>query len=165
MVDGGLTFEEVYVNPQELRRQLQQGKAGQPALPAPPAADGTVHRQRPGAGLPVAADCRRSPQPAQQPELSRAVHDLHQGLAAGGGHFRQPLGLLSDLDLRGRRALPARKAIRARLPAVQRGPVPGGGEPGLLLRLPAGVEVPVQLQQLAGRSTPSRGSTNGWASC
>ncbi len=40
MVDGGLTFEEVYVNPQELRRQLQQGKAGQPALPAPPAADG-----------------------------------------------------------------------------------------------------------------------------
>ena len=36
MAANGLTFEEVFVNPQEVLRQLGKGKPGKPALPAPP---------------------------------------------------------------------------------------------------------------------------------
>ena len=65
------------------------------------------------------------------------VHDLDEGLDVGGGGAGQSLDLLSDLDLRGRRALSPRATLRPHVSAGERRAVPGGGVDGLLLRLQA----------------------------
>ena len=59
----------------------------------------------------------------------------------------------------------AREALRPHVPARQRGLVSAGGGDGVLLRLPAGDEVPLRLQQLAGDRPDPADQRMGRVSC
>ena len=149
MVDGGLTFEEVYVNPQELRRQLQQGKAGQPALPAPPAADGKFTDKD---LVPIFLWRRTADDPRsrlnsmsfQEPFTIYLKASLLAGviLASPWVFYQIWTFVAAGLYPRERRYvhiyLPFSVALFLR-----------GGESGVLRGLPARVEVPAGIQQLA----------------